>query len=146
MDCYPDAAERFGELRPGGPVSRALRALNRWVFRHVEVVVGLDAAMVDLLESQYRAGPDRPRFVVIPNWERLSLFPSDATPSPRWSGFDELPNGDRTVVLYLGNTGVGHRFDTVLASAARLADEAVFLFVGGGERWAALEAEARRAG
>lgn len=142
MDCYPDAAERFGELQPGGPVSRALRAVNRWAFRRIEVVVGLDAAMLDLLESQYSAGPDRPRFVVIPNWERLSLFPSDAAPAPRWPGFDALPIGDRTVVLYLGNTGVGHRFDTVLAAAAQLTDEALFLFVGGGERWAALEAEA----
>jgi colanic acid biosynthesis glycosyl transferase WcaI len=145
MDCYPDAAERFGELQPGGPVSRALRAVNRWAFRRVEVVVGLDAAMVDLLESQYSAGPDRPRFVVIPNWERLSLFPSDAAPAG-WAGFDELPIGDRTVVLYLGNTGVGHRFDTVLAAAAQLTDEAVFLFVGGGERWGALEAEASALG
>ncbi len=146
MDCYPDAAERFGELQPGGPASRVLRAVNRWAFRRVEVVVGLDAPMVDLLESQYRAGPDRPRFVVIPNWERLSLFPADAAPAPRWPGFDELAIGDRTVVLYLGNTGVGHRFDTVLEAAARLADEAVLLFVGGGERWAALQAEATARG
>lgn len=146
MDCYPDAAERFGELRPGGPVSRVLRAVNRWAFRRVEVVVGLDAAMVDLLGSQYRSGPDRPRFVVIPNWERLALFPAGAAPAPRWSGFDELPIGDRTVVLYLGNTGIGHRFDTVLEAAARLADQAVFLFVGGGERWAELEAEATARG
>jgi hypothetical protein len=38
-------------------------------------------------------------------------------------------------VLYLGNTGVGHRFDTVLDAAGRLADEALFLFIGGGARW-----------
>ena len=146
MDCYPDAAERFGELRPGGQVSRVLRAVNRWAFRHVEVVVGLDAAMVDLLASQYASGPDRPRFVVIPNWERLSLFPSTVPPSTAWIGYEELAVGDRTVVLYLGNTGVGHRFDTVLAAAERLDEEAVFLFVGGGERWTALEAEASARG
>jgi hypothetical protein len=45
------------------------------------------------------------------------------------------------VILYLGNTGVGHRFDTVLAAAERLGDEVIFLFVGGGERWAELETE-----
>ena len=141
MDCYPDAAERFGELRSGGLVSRALRAVNRWVFRRVEVVVGLDGAMVEVLASQYAAGADRPRFVVIPNWERRSMFPSvDAAGGP-WSGYDDLDVGDRTVVLYLGNTGVGHRFDTVLDAAERLGDEAIFLFVGGGERWMALEAE-----
>ena len=146
MDCYPDAAERFGELRPGGLASRVLRAVNRWAFRRVEVVVGLDAAMVELLSSQYRAGPTQPRFVVIPNWERLSLFPADADPPPRWPGYDDLAIGDRALVLYLGNTGVGHRFDTVLAAAERLADDAVFLFVGGGQQWTALQAEVRGRG
>ncbi len=143
MDCYPDAAERFGELQPGGLVSRVLRAVNRWAFRRVEVVVGLDAAMVELLSSQYGAGPDQPRFVVIPNWERLSLFPADAGAPPPWPGYDDLAVGDRAVVLYLGNTGVGHRFDTVLAAAERLTDEAVFLFVGGGQQWATLQADVR---
>lgn len=141
MDCYPDAAERFGELRRGGLVSRWLRALNRWAFRRVDQVVGLDGAMVDLLESQYAAGPGRPRFAVVPNWERLAAFPNEAVPP--WAGYDELDVGDRTVVLYLGNTGVGHRFDTVLDAAERLGDDARFLFVGGGARWLELQADVR---
>jgi len=145
MDCYPDAAERFGELTPGGLASRVLRAVNRWAFRRIEVVVGLDAAMVDLLASQYAAGPDRPRFVVIPNWERSALFPAGEA-AAAWSGYRNLPVGDRTIVLYLGNTGVGHRFDTVMAAAERLADDAVFVFVGGGEQWAALQAAAAASG
>ena len=136
MDCYPDAAERFGELKPNGPVSKAQRALNRWAFRHVDHVVALDGAMEQLLASQYAAGDGRPPFSVIPNWERLELFPPDEIES--WSGYAEIDPGDRTVVVYMGNTGVGHRFDTVLDAAARLGDEAFFLFVGGGARWADL--------
>lgn len=143
MDCYPDAAERFEELRTGGPVSRALRAVNRRVFRRVEAVIGLDAAMVDLLSTQYAAGPDQPRFVVIPNWERRSLFPDEPGTVTPWAGYGELQAGDRTVVLYLGNTGVGHQFDTVLDTAERLQDDALFLFIGGGERWTALQDEAQ---
>ena len=50
------------------------------------------------------------------------------------------------MVLYLGNTGVGHGFGTVLDAAARLADEALFLFVGGGARWADLEREVAAGG
>jgi hypothetical protein len=141
MDCYPDAAERFGELRPGGAASRALRAVNRWAFRRLDHVVCLDGAMCDLLGSQYAAAPDRPPLSAIPNWERLALFPP-AEPQERWHGYDALDVGDRTVVLYLGNTGVGHRFDTVLEAAARLTDEAVFLFIGGGARWDDLQREA----
>jgi hypothetical protein len=139
MDCYPDVAERFGELRPGGLASRTQRRLNRWIFSHVDTVVGLDSAMVELLRSQYSAGPDRPRFAVIPNWERLDAFPPPTDVVP-WSGYDDLGAGDRKVVLYLGNTGVGHRFDTVLDAAELLTGEALFLFVGGGARRADLAA------
>lgn len=133
MDCYPDAAERFGELRPGGVVSRMLRAVNRVAFRHLDHVVSLDGAMQELLVSQYSPAPDGPVATVIPNWERLALFPAnDVKP---WLGYDELDVDGRTIVLYLGNTGVGHRFDTVLDAAARLEDDALFLFIGGGARW-----------
>lgn len=144
MDCYPDAAERFRELAPGGPVSRVLRAVNRWVFRRLEAVVCLDGAMRDLLESQYAAGPDRPRHVVIPNWERAALFPPE--PVEPWSGYVDLDAAGRFVVLYLGNIGIGHRFDTVLDAAERLADEALFLFIGGGARRGDLERAASERG
>ena len=140
MDCYPDAAERFGELKGGGLLSRALRCINRWVFRHLDLVIALDDAMQDLLESQYAAGPGRPRFAVVPNWERAELFPAPAPGDPVWPGYAPLRSDGRAVVVYLGNTGVGHRFDTVLDAAAELGEDALFLFVGGGARWADLEA------
>lgn len=147
MDCYPDAAERFGELRPGGRVSTALRALNRWIFRRLDHVVCLDGAMRTLLESQYAAGPGRPPHVVVPNWERRELFPAPSS-GERWAGYDDLDIDidGRRVVLYLGNTGVGHRFDTVLDAASRLTDDAVFLFIGGGARWDDLARDASRRG
>jgi glycosyltransferase involved in cell wall biosynthesis len=144
MDCYPDAAERFGELRPGGVVSRVLRAVNRLAFRHLDHVVSLDGAMQDLLVSQYAPAPDRPAASVIPNWERLAMFSTvDVKP---WPGYQEVDTAGRTVVLYLGNTGVGHRFDTVLDAAARLGDEALFLFIGGGARWDELAAAVMQRG
>jgi colanic acid biosynthesis glycosyl transferase WcaI len=133
MDCYPDAAERFGELRPGGAVSRLLRRVNRAVFRRLDHLVVLDGAMAELLVSQYSAGPDRPPVAVVPNWERADAFPA-APPEERWEGWDRLPVAGRAVVLYLGNLGVGHQFATVLDAAGRLGDEALFVFVGGGAR------------
>jgi len=146
MDCYPDAAERFGELRPGGPLSRALRAANRFAFARIDEVVALDGAMRALLERYAPAGGG-PQFHVLPNWERRSLFPAlgERWRSP-WSGYEALAVGDRSVVLYLGNTGVGHRFDTVLDAATKLDDEALFLFVGGGARWEDLRREVARRG
>jgi len=146
MDCYPDAAERFGELRPGGLLSRALRRLNRRLFRRIDDIVALDGAMATLL-AQYTSDGSAPRFHVIPNWERASLFPDPAATAVRpWHGYSSLNLRGRPVVLYLGNTGVGHRFDTALDAAARLEDDAVFLFMGGGARWEDLVEEVARRG
>ncbi len=133
MDCYPDTAERFGELRPGGLMSRLQRRVNRWAFRHIDHVVGLDGAMVELLRSQYAATDDRPTFSVIPNWERLAQYPPPSQ-TPPWSEYERFNPAHLPVLLYLGNAGVGHRFDTVLGAAERLRNEAIFLFVGGGVR------------
>src|SRR3546814_5892391 len=130
MDCDPEAAERFGELRPGGSVSSRLRQLNRWIFRRLDIVVCLDGAMSELLSSQYASGGE-PEHVIVPNWERLELFPAEAAPT-EWDSYPDLPVGRRAVVLSLGNTGVGHPFDTVLDAAEELRDDAVFLFIGGG--------------
>ena len=130
--------------RTGGRAATYLRRLNRWLFRRVDVVVALDGAMAELLRTQYAVSDDRPRFEVIPNWERLEQFPDK--PVEPWDGYRWLPVDGRTVVLYLGNTGIGHGFGTVLDAATRLADEALFLFVGGGARWAELEREVAAGG
>jgi colanic acid biosynthesis glycosyl transferase WcaI len=136
-DVYPDAAEQYGTIRPGGPVSRTLRQLKRWTFRRTDHVVALDRAMLRRLLSEY--GSDgRPSGSVIPNWEPLALFPGDRLPN-RWMTYDEEPLTDRFVVLYLGNMGYGHPAETIVNAAARLADEPIaFLFVGGGVRFAEL--------
>lgn len=137
MDCYPEVAEMAGLLRPTGLPSRIMRAVNRFLFRRLSWLVCLDGAMRDMLLRLYAAGPIRPPATVIPNWERLAQFPADAAP-PLWPGAAELK--DRFVILYQGNAGQGHAFDTALAAARLLRDEPVtFLFVGGGSRWAELK-------
>ncbi len=125
-------------LRRGGPLSRLLRAVNRWAFRHLDHVVALDEAMRDLLLDGYGTPDGGPPASVIPNWEALDDFPPPAPGAPAaWSGYDDPDLADRFVVLYLGNLGFGHRVETVVEAAAALAaDEAVaWLFLGGGARW-----------
>jgi glycosyltransferase involved in cell wall biosynthesis len=139
MDCYPDAAERLGTLAPGGTASRALRRLKRFTLRHVDRVVALDAPMRDLLVAGYGAPGRELPVQVIPNWERAELF--GGPPREPWRGYAESDLHGRFVVLYLGNAGMGHRFDTVLEAARRLLPEGVvFLFIGGGVRWPRLVA------
>lgn len=146
MDCYPDAAERLGVMRQGSPLSTIMRWLNRRLFRQVDQLVCLDTAMVDLLLSQY--GPDelageKPLpTTIIPNWEPAAMFPSPfaRAPSSPWVKAASLGLDGKFVVLYLGNTGYGHTFDTALDAAAMLRGEPIsFLFVGGGRRWSDIE-------
>lgn len=147
MDCYPDVAERYGTIHPGGPLSRVLAACNRALYRRLDHVVCLDGAMRDLLARRYGAATGRPEMSVVPNWERVDLFPPAGADVEPWDGYAERALAGRFVVLYQGNLGYGHRYDSVLAAADRLADEdLVFLFVGGGFRRQALEADAEAAG
>ena len=143
-DVYPDAVEAYGTIRPGGPLSRALHAINRWLLRRVDHVVGVDPAVLDRVLAG--AAPDgTPDGSVIFTWEPAALFPPDRRPDP-WSGYHDPDLAGRFVVLHLGNLGFGHRTDTIADAAAALSDDGVtFLFVGGGARYAELaEAAARR--
>ena len=138
MDVYPEVAERLRAVRAGSLLSRLLRAVNAWALPKLDSVIVLDGAMADLLVE---SGAERGRVHVIPNWERGDLY-TGAAPEP-WDGYHRLGLEDRFVVLYLGNVGLGHRFDTVIDAAAELRDDGVvFLFVGGGPRWRELSATA----
>lgn len=142
MDCYPDVAERAGLIRKGRLLSLALRAMNRLVFRQIDHLVCLDSAMVELLCSQYasRVPRHRPRVTIIPNWEDLALFPANSSPE-KWPRATELGLDGKFVLLYLGNTGVGHAFETVLDAAHELQNDAIrILFIGGGSRWKEIRA------
>lgn len=139
MDVYPDTAERFDKLDPSGVVSRVLRAVNRWLYPRLDHLVVLDDAMREVLVGQY-AADDPPPTTTIPNWEPASMFPAGAEVAP-WDGYADPELAGRFVVAYLGNTGTGHRFDTVVEAAGQLGDHGVaFLFVGGGVRWGELDA------
>jgi colanic acid biosynthesis glycosyl transferase WcaI len=142
-DVYPDAAEAWGTIRPGGTVSRVLRSTKRWLLRRVDHVVAVDPAMLHRVRSGY-ARDGKPEGSVIPTWEPLALFPG-GTPPDRWAAYEEPDLARRFIVLHLGNLGFGHRTDTIAEVAAALADEDVaFLFVGGGARFPELAEEAIR--
>jgi colanic acid biosynthesis glycosyl transferase WcaI len=146
MDCYPDVAERAGVMKPGGIGARFVRARTRSIFRGLDHLVCLDTAMAELLCAQYAGAQPGLPVSIIPNWEDASLFPTDADPEPH-PIYRQPPAAGRAVVLYMGNMGYGHNFDTVLSAADMLRDQPViFLFVGGGRMWQEVKDEAQSRG
>ena len=135
MDCYPEIAERTGVLMQGRWISRFLRALNRQLFMRIDHVVCLDRAMRTLLETHYARAKQGPDFHIIPNWESAAQFSQDRI-YPTWKDLPDLGIENPFIILYLGNAGFGHRFETVLEAAEILkAEPFIFLFVGGGQKW-----------
>lgn len=140
MDCYPEATERAGIFKMNGVISRSMRLLNRALFRRIDHLICLDHAMADLLLNQYAPPKRHPPASVIPNWEKASFFTPSVTALAPWPDAQQPPLAGKFIVLYLGNAGFGHRFDTILDAARRLRDRnVVFLFVGGGKAWDGLK-------
>ncbi len=141
MDVYPDVAYELGVMKPGSIVGRSVQFMSKWTVRGSDRVVALDEAMARRL----RAHVDRD-IAVIPNWADGDVIrprPAAGHPLRRSWGWER-----RLVVLYSGNMGLAHEFETVLRAADRLRDapEILFAFVGDGPRRGEIEKTAREMG
>ena len=144
MDCYPDVAERSGVIPANGFIATRIRERNRRIFERLDHLICLDSAMAELLCAQYAPMNPKLPVTIVPNFEDASLFPRDAKYTT-WEGLEQLRLQDRFIVLYMGNMGYGHAFDTVLDAAEQLrASPVTFLFVGGGKQWKSVADEAKR--
>jgi glycosyltransferase involved in cell wall biosynthesis len=140
QDVYPDVVERH---RPFPGLKALLSPLRAWrnaAVRRADRVVVISAGMGALMQA---AGATTE---LIPNWARddriAARAPGDS--QLRRASFDA---GD-FVVAYSGNLGRVHEFDTLVAAASRLRDQAriKFLIVGSGPRKPELEALVAQAG
>jgi glycosyltransferase involved in cell wall biosynthesis len=144
MDSYPEVLERTGVISEGSLASRMLRGLNKALFKRLDYLICLDDAMCQLLTRNYLSDTLAFPSAVVPNWEQLSQFPVTQPPAIASSMFD-LDLKGQFVVLYLGNAGFGHRFETVIEAAIALKNKPVsFLFVGGGKKWQELQVSKER--
>jgi colanic acid biosynthesis glycosyl transferase WcaI len=139
QDIHPEIASRVGPLPSSGPVYHGLEALARATSRGADLTVTIGPAMAAHL---VKTGAPEGKIAVIPNW-----IDTDALrPVPRATNAlaAELGVGDRFVVLYSGNAGRAHPFDTVLGAMERLKDDGgvEFLFIGGGPGLAELRRDA----
>jgi len=141
MDLYPDVAFELGALERDSMLGRLLTWISNRVLRRSSHVVAIGETMAERLREAGIA-----RVTVIHNWaDGEQIRPCPSTPHAlreQW-GWQ-----DRFVILYSGNLGLAHEFDTILDAAERMRDKPryLFAFVGSGSRRREVEAEATRRG
>lgn len=141
MDIYPQLAFELGVLRRGSVAGRLLGCLSRWILRRSDRVVALGESMAERLREE-----GRDRVVTVHNWaDGETIRPR---PVAGHALREEWGWADRFVLLYSGNLGLAHEFDTLLDAAELLRDDPriLFVFLGGGPRRAEVEAAARERG
>jgi glycosyltransferase involved in cell wall biosynthesis len=131
MDLYPDLPVACGVMKPRSLTTRLFESINRFCLRRADRVVVLGRCM---LERVRRKGVDRGQVTHIGVWSdesEVKPLPRDANPYRKEWGL-----GDRFVVMYSGNFGLGHDVNTMLSAAQRLLgdDDIRFVFAGGGKK------------
>jgi glycosyltransferase involved in cell wall biosynthesis len=137
QDLYPDIAVALGVLKGDSWIARTLEMLSRMAMRHMDRLVVLGRYAKELVLAK---GIPEKKIAVLENWEDGSLV-YRVEHQQNWFR-RELGIGDEFVVLYSGNMGMAHEFDTILEAARRLEPrrDILFLFVGDGARRAEVEA------
>ncbi len=140
QDLYPDVAVALGVVPRHGPLHRAWALATRASLRGAARVVALSEPMAAHLR---RYGVPGSRVDVIPNWALAELEDEQATQQANRGAKARLEYGlgDRFVVMYSGNLGAGHQFETLCAAMRRLAPrkDIAFAIVGEGVRKAEVE-------
>jgi colanic acid biosynthesis glycosyl transferase WcaI len=145
QDLYPDVAVALGAIPQGSLVHRGFLAASRLSLCRSEAVVVLSEAMRRRVLAY---GVDDARIRTIGNWALGAIDPADARGEAGREARLRYGLGDRFVVMYSGNMGAGHQFDTLLGAARALREDdgVVFAFVGDGVRRPEIEAAVARDG
>jgi colanic acid biosynthesis glycosyl transferase WcaI len=131
MDIYPDMPIAEGYFYKKSLIARLMYFLERRILKSSDYVITLTKQMADLIISKI---PDNPEKVCIaPIWAVGEIQP---VPKDENLFFDKYPlYKDKTVVMYSGNFGLGHDFDTILKGNDTVKNELThFLFIGGGKK------------
>jgi glycosyltransferase involved in cell wall biosynthesis len=137
MDLYPDVLVATGVANEKSLVTKALEALNRFALRRADRVVVLGRCMEDRIRAK---GVEMSHVRRIPVWSEIFEEPGagkDPAEAHRNNAYrKQWEVGDRTLVMYSGNFGIGHDVETFARAAKQLEFDhnIMFAFVGGGKR------------
>lgn len=126
QDLYPEVAEELGVLGKGGLAAGFARAVSNWALRRHDRVIAVGHCMKQRLLAR---GLSESIIEVIPNWAVGFATPASAQPSPL--------NSQPFTILYSGNFGLAHPFESIVEAVQLLDRDAAplrFLFAGAGPR------------
>jgi colanic acid biosynthesis glycosyl transferase WcaI len=131
-DVYPDLATAIGSLPPRGPAPALLDRIARAGLKNCDQVIALGECMAKVLKVK---GVPADRLAVAPPWADGSQLQPLAHADNEFRRELGIPD-DYLVVMYAGNMGQGHRFETILGAAYYLAPdpEVRFVFIGDGAK------------
>jgi colanic acid biosynthesis glycosyl transferase WcaI len=131
MDLYPEVPVACGVMKAGAMHTRVCEALNRLCLRRSKAVVVLGRCMQERVLSK---GIHRSATRLIRPWAEPGATPTPRSAPNRYRR--EWDVGDRILVMYSGNFGLGHDFETIVDGIVALREDPRFLFalVGGGKR------------
>lgn len=134
-DIYPEVAYASNSLKRGGMIDKAMRAINRRLYKRASKIVTLTEEMRQFV-LEHRPEADASRVCVIPNWAHEGTVPATKE-AYRHFGYNE---GD-FIVSYFGNMGVCQDTETLLETMQMLKDdeEIQFLIAGHGSKLPALK-------
>ena len=123
QDVYPDLLRLLGRNEHNSLLFRISRAMNQYILKRVDRIVLIGQSLLDQLNNHYRIDMHKVR--IVENWGLKELTALE----------EEIPAQPCPLrVLYTGNMGRAHRFETILETAERLQPEGGIEFVisGGG--------------
>jgi colanic acid biosynthesis glycosyl transferase WcaI len=130
MDVYPEVAFKLGALKRGSLFGRLFAALSHRILGESDVTVALGETMAARLHELGAR-----KVEVVHNWaDEKAIIPRPALGHPSRTEWGWMK---RFVVLYSGNLGLAHEFDTLIAAAGKLAEtmpNVLFAFAGVGPR------------
>lgn len=140
QDLYPEVAEEIGVLPRANFATNLLRSLSTAALKDCDAVVAIGRCMASRITAR---GISYARIAIIPNWAPpIQPIERSKNPFRRAHGLE-----GEFVVVYSGNMGLAHDFDTILNAADSLRGQrVVFLFIGEGPRRVEVEAAARLRG
>ena len=131
MDVYPEVLVAHGSLQPKSLSARLLDAVFRFAYRSARRVIALGPVMSQRLRDK---GVESARLVEISNWSTGSegvVRGYENRLRAEWGLQDDF------VLVYSGNLGIGHEFETLLhgfAMARRQSSALRLVIIGKGSR------------